>query len=331
MNPIKYFKALSDETRLRLLNLLVHHELSVNEITEILNMGQSRISRHLKILTDCGLLVSRRDGLWVFYSASKEGPGREFTLSISGFLKNDYDLKIDLSRMEWIIEERRKEKKEFFDSIADRWDKMKKEILGNLDITAEILSRIENRESAVDLGCGTGELLLELSRKADKVIGIDQSPKMLEEVKTRFNKNGNNLDLRIGTIEQLPVKDEETDLAVLNMVLHHLTSPFNGIAETNRILKYNSPLIIVDLEKHSNEEMRTLYGHRWLGFSKLEIESWLKKAGFTIKETAEYSVNRNMKVCLYSAVKEKNISNLNQINIKEIYNEHADEERSYGA
>jgi ubiquinone/menaquinone biosynthesis C-methylase UbiE/DNA-binding transcriptional ArsR family regulator len=329
METVKYFKALSDETRLRLLNLLVHHELSVNEITDALNMGQSRISRHLKILTDCNLLVYRRDGLWAFYSASKEGPGREFIISISGFLENDYDLKIDLSRMEWIIEDKRKEKKKFFDSIANRWDRMKKEIMGDLDITPEILSRIEKRESAADLGCGTGELLLELSRKANKVIGIDHSPKMLEEVKTRSSEKGNNLDLRIGTIEQLPVKDEETDLAVLNMVLHHLDSPFNGIAEANRILKYNSPLIIVDLEKHSNEDMRSLYGHRWLGFSKPEIENWLKNAGFTIKETEEYRVNLNMKVCLYYAVKEKNISNLNQINIKEIYNEHADEERSY--
>lgn len=331
MKTVKYFKALSDETRLRLLNLLVHHELSVNEITDILNMGQSRISRHLKILSDCGLLVYRRDGLWVFYSATKEGPGREFIISISGLLKNDFDLKIDLSRMKWIIEERRKEKKEFFDSIANRWDRMKREILGDLDIPAEILSRTGNRGSVADLGCGTGELLLELSEKADKLIGIDQSPKMLEEVKTRFCENGNNLDLRIGTIEQLPAKDEEADFVVLNMVLHHLTSPFNGIAEANRILKYNSPLIIVDLEKHNNEEMRNLYGHRWLGFSKSEIGNWLKKAGFTIRETAEYSVNLNMKVCLYYAFKEKNISNLNQINIKEIYNEHADEKRSYRA
>jgi ArsR family transcriptional regulator len=331
MGITKYFKALSDDTRLRLLNLLVNHELSVNEITDILNMGQSRISRHLKILTDCGLLVSRRDGLWVFYSASKEGPGREFIISISGFLKNDYDLKIDLSRMEWIIEDRLKKKKKFFDSIANRWDRMKKEILGDLDITSEILSRIENIESVVDLGCGTGELLLELSHRAEKVIGIDQSPKMLEEVKTRFSENGNNLDLRIGTIEQLPVKDEEADLVVLNMVLHHLTSPFNGLAEANRILKYNSQLIVIDLEKHKNEEMRSSYGHRWLGFPQPEIKNWLKKAGFTIKETAEYRVNLDMKVCLYLAVKEKNVSNLNQINIKEIYNEHADEERSYRA
>ncbi len=331
MKTTQYFKALSDDTRLRLLNLLVHHELSVNEITEILGMGQSRISRHLKILTDCALLVFRRDGLWVFYSAAKDGPGRKFIDSISGFLKNDYDLKIDLSRLEWMIEERRKEIKEYFDSIADRWDRMKKEILGNLDITAEILSRTNNFTTAVDLGCGTGELLLELSSKGNKVIGIDQSPKMLEEVKTRFSENGNNLDLRIGEIEQLPVKDEEADLAVLNLVLHHLTSPFNGIAEANRILKPNSSLIIADLEKHGNEEMRSSYGHRWLGFAKTEIENWLKNAGFTITGTAEYRVNLNMKVCLYSAVKEKSISNLNQINIKEIYNEHADEERGYRA
>ena len=105
MTLVNYFKALSDKTRLRILNLLLHNELSVNEITSVLKMGQSRISRHLKIMTDCGLLIPRRDGLWVFYKAADRGSSYEFIKMLSNFFENDFDMKIDLSRLGWIIKE----------------------------------------------------------------------------------------------------------------------------------------------------------------------------------------------------------------------------------
>ena len=237
IESVKYFKALSDETRLRILNLLMHHELNVNEITEALAMGQSRISRHLKILTDSGLLESRRDGLWVFYRVAREGEGTEFIGSISGTFKNDPDLRIDLSRLHWIMEEKSRAKTEFFDSIAPEWDSMKKEITGALDITGQVMARYNGEGIAADLGCGTGELLLALAEKAARVIGVDRSPKMLAEVKSRFPGANGRMDLRMGALEHLPMRDGEADTAVINMVLHHLASPFNGIAEANRVLK----------------------------------------------------------------------------------------------
>ncbi len=331
MEAIKYFKALSDKTRLRLLNLLIRHELNVNEITNILGMGQSRISRHLKILTDCGLLSQRRDGLWVFYRAAPEGEGREFINSMENILRKDQDLKIDLSRLEWVIEEFEKNKTKYFDAIAPDWDKLKKNIFGNFNITKEIVSKLDMYHTAADLGCGTGELLAALNNKADKIIGIDKSSKMLEEVKQRLPRGENKYDLRLGKIEHLPMKENEADLAVINMVLHHLPSPFNGIAEANRILKTGGTLIIADIKKHDNEDMRRIYGHRWLGFSDNEIDNWLFNAGFEIKISSQYNVENNMKINLYFAEKIQDIRNLNQINIKEIYYEHEDDKRDYRA
>jgi len=328
IESVKYFKALSDETRLRLLNLLIHFELNVNEITEAMSMGQSRISRHLKILTDSGLLDWRRDGLWVFYRSAREGNGREFINSISATFKNDYDLKIDLSRLLWIIEEKSRAKTEFFDSIAPDWDNIKKDITGSLDITGQVLDRIRSADTAADLGCGTGELLLALSKKARRVIGVDKSPKMLAQLKSRFDDKNGRIDLRIGAIEHLPMKDGEADTAVINMVLHHLPSPFNGIAEANRILKTGGHLYIIDLDKHGSEKMRERYGHRWLGFSRDDMENWLESAGFMINERAGFKGAGGMRIILTHGIKEKNISNLNQINIKEIYNEHEDYKRS---
>lgn len=322
MTLINYFKALSDKTRLRILNLLLQNELSVNEITSVLKMGQSRISRHLKIMTDCGLLISRRDGLWVFYKSADRGRSYEFIKMLSNFFGQDFDMKIDLSRLGWILKEKEKEKAEYFDSIASDWDNIKKNILGDFNITEEIIPRVNKCEIAADLGCGTGELLLSLTEKSEKVIGIDKSPKMLEEVKSRFMEDSSNVDLRVGEIEQLPVRDRETDFAVINMVLHHLSSPFNGIAEANRILKNESLFVIVDLDKHKNEDMRDRFGHRWLGFSKDEMAAWLNKAGFTIKNTLQFKVKHKMKINMYFSIKNQNISNLNQINIKEIYYEH---------
>lgn len=328
IESVKYFKALADDTRLRLLNLLIHYELNVNEITRALAMGQSRISRHLKILTDSGILSFRRDGLWIFYRAASEGEGTNFINSVKKMLLNDYDLKIDLSRLEWIIEEKSREKTEFFNSIASQWDSMKRNITGDLDITGEISSRIKKSGTIADLGCGTGELLLAMNAASRKVIGVDRSPMMLNEVKSRFSNKNGKIDLRIGAIEHLPMKDGEADAAVINMVLHHLASPYEGITESNRILKKGGSLIIVDLEKHSNEEMRAKFGHRWLGFFSEEMENWLINAGFRINENTRFKGAKKMKINLIHAVREREISNVYQIKTKEMNHEHEDYKRN---
>ena len=125
MNSLIFFKSLADETRLRIMNLLLNHELNVNEIVSVMGMGQSRISRHLKILTDSGLLISRRDGLWVFYRAATDGRGGALAGAFKTFIKDDESLSRDLSALDLLLKKREDEKNRFFDSIAGEWDSIK--------------------------------------------------------------------------------------------------------------------------------------------------------------------------------------------------------------
>ena len=303
MHAIVYFKALADATRLRILNLLMRRELNVNEIVTLLGMSQSRISRHLKILTDCGLLKYRRDGLWSFYSSGKDGPGAELLSILSDYLFSDTELSADYERLSSVIEEGYRQKAGFFDSLAPEWDEIKYAILGDFNVSGAIAERIRRCDVAADLGCGTGELLPYIKQKAKKVIGVDKSPKMLELAQRRLNLNG--IELRIGELEPLPMRDNETDAAVINMVLHYLLSPDAAILEAARVVKSGGSLVIVDLDKHQNEQMREKYGHRWLGFKRKNIEHWLSEAGFMLAEFAQFDALNDLKIDLYMSEKRK--------------------------
>jgi ArsR family transcriptional regulator len=282
MKAVNYFKALADETRLRLVHLSLHYELNVNEIVAILGMGQSRISRHLKILTDSQLLTSRRDGLWTFYSTASEGEGFNFIQSIKYLFGTNTIFTEDLAEANRVLEKRRLEETRFFDSIAEDWEKLKNEIIGEVNLSSMILEAVPFSDTIVDMGCGTGDLLAPLREKSRQVIGVDKSPKMLAEAKQRFSNDGKNVDLRIGDLEHLPLGDGEADLAVINMVLHHVLDPLKTFQEAFRILKKGNTFIIVDLLHHHVERMRERYGDRWLGFSITDIKKWLEKSGFSI-------------------------------------------------
>jgi len=303
MHPVAYFKALADITRLRVLNLLMRHELNVNEIVSLMEMSQSRISRHLKILTDCGLLKYRRDGLWSFYSAGKEGGGASLLGCLSDFIFSDRELSEDYERLRGVIEERYRQKAGFFDTLADDWDEIKHAIFGDFNISGAVSERIGRCDVAADLGCGTGELLPYIKQKAKKVIGVDKSPGMLEQAQRNVKLNGRGIELRIGEIEHLPMRDNEADVAVINMVLHHLLSPDAAIAEAARVLKNGGSLVIVDLDKHQNEQMREKYGHRWLGFRRKQVERWLSDAGFIVSEFAQFDAQKGLKIDLYVSEK----------------------------
>jgi len=299
MEAVQFYKALADVTRLRLLNLLLRHELNVNEITAAMGMGQSRISRHLKIMTDCGLLKSRRDGLWAFYGANREGRGGSFNEMFERFVAGDGDLAADYAAMKGVLEEGMKEKTRFFDSIARDWTDIRQSLFGGLNMSQEIAERIHSCGVAADLGCGNGELLPYIRRKAKRVIGVDKSPKMLEEAERRLAVNGRGIELRIGEIEHLPMRDREADAAVINMVLHHLQAPDAGIREAARVLKSGGSLVIVDLDKHQDEELRKKYEHRWLGFSRKSMERWLMAGGLVLSDFAQFDPGNGLKIDLY--------------------------------
>jgi len=295
MKAVNYFKALADETRMRLVHLSLHYELNVNEIVAILGMGQSRISRHLKILTDSQLLTSRRDGLWTFYSADSEGEGYNFIRSIKYLFGTNTVFTEDLAEADRVLEKRRLEETHFFDSIAEDWEKLKKEIIGEANLNSMILEVVPLSDTIVDMGCGTGDLMASLREKARQIIGVDKSPKMLEAAKQRFSNDGKNVDLRIGEMEHLPLGNGEADLAVINMVLHHVLDPVKTFQEAYRVLKKGKNFIIVDLLNHHRERMRERYGDRWLGFSIADIKKWLGKTGFSIGKVDYFELKRGLR------------------------------------
>ncbi len=303
MISITYFKALSDITRIRLFNVLLHFELSVNELVELMGMGQSRISRHLKILTDSGLLECRRDGVWAFYSLNNNDPVLKFSNSIAYLFKAEPVLTEDVNHALKIIDKRKQTTNIFFNSIAFEWDRLKTEILTDFDLNSAILEYIQTGSIVADLGCGTGDLLSHLEQHVSRIIGVDSSSKMLDKAKERFLNNGKHIDLRLGELEHLPIGDREADHVIFSLVLHHLTDPAQAISESRRILQPEGTLIIADFEKHTNEKLRKIYGDRWLGFSKTEVEEWLNNNGFSLNSIQSYDLKKSIKLNIFNSIK----------------------------
>jgi ArsR family transcriptional regulator len=157
---------------------------------------------------------------------------------------------------------------------------------------------------AVDVGCGTGDLIPILLENAEKVIGVDRSQKMLDQAKINLSQNAERISLRLGDLEHLPLSDNEADFAVANMVLHHLSAPIDSINEVFRVLKRKGTFVIVDFLKHSNELMRTKYGDRWLGFEPQEIKKWLIKTDFDIIDSVKFEIQNELKLILFMAKKQ---------------------------
>ena len=298
-----HFKALSDETRLRLVHILLHYELSVNELVSILGMGQSRVSRHLKILTEAGLLTSRRDGLWVFYAAPRAGEEREFLRAVMPFVPADAVMRADLSMAAQILEERARKTRQFFNAIAEDWDELNREVLGAFDLPEAVCAAVpQGCGTAVDLGCGTGAVLSRLLPLARGVIGVDGSARMLELCRRRFSQEDlaeGRVSLRIGELSHLPLRDHEADFACINLVLHHLSAPEEGLREIRRIMAPGGRL--ADFLRHNDETMRSRYGDRWLGFEENELATGLEQAGFAVLDSARQPVGRGLALLLTGA------------------------------
>lgn len=303
MKSLTYFKAMADITRLRLYHLLLHHEMSVNEIVAHMGMGQSRISRHLKILTDCGLLACRRDGVWAFYSAAKEGDGALVADLMASLSKDDPLIQADLVRAEAVIRDRRLRRLKFFNEIAPQWEHLKVDIIGDFDLNEALMADIRPCRMAVDLGCGTGALMTRLAERVETVVGVDSSANMLKEAEARLQALGGGFDLRLGELEHLPMGDGEVELAVISLALHHLDNPRVALKESGRVVAPGGRLLIAEFEQHADESLRDRFGDRWLGFSEGELHAWLAEAGFAPESTRRFPLERGPSVMICQAVR----------------------------
>jgi ArsR family transcriptional regulator len=299
-----WFKALADPTRLRILSLTLSRELNVQELMEVLSMGQSRVSRHLRILTDGGLLACRRDGLWAFYRVPADGAGRRFLDTVAPLLAGEPLLERDRERAARLAAAGRGRSRKFFDALAPEWDRRKAELLGGSELEREVLARLPACAVAADLGCGTGNLLPGLSAKASTVIGVDSSPRMLELARRACSSN-RSVELRLGELEHLPLREAEADAAVLNLVLHHLRLPVEGLREVHRVVRPGGTLVLADLGRHQDPELAERFGDRWPGFAAGELEGWLAEAGFRVMNAGGLPLARGLTARIITARRKK--------------------------
>ena len=279
---LRSFRVLSDEGRVRILRLLEREELSVAELQEILGMGQSRISMQLSQLKQGGFVEVRRSGQKSLYRLVVP-PGidgvltemlRRSTTEIREAAKDDEALRLALGR--------RKDKlRGYFDDLAGRFGR--NYVPGrSWKGLAEVLLRLLPPLVIADLGAGEGTLSLMLAQRAERVIAVDSSEKMVEYGKETASRNGvGNLEYRLGDLEELPLKDEEAEIALLHQSLHHALHPQRAVEEAWRILKPGGRVVILDLLRHGFEEARELYADVWLGFSQVDLSQMLVNAHFS--------------------------------------------------
>jgi ubiquinone/menaquinone biosynthesis C-methylase UbiE/DNA-binding transcriptional ArsR family regulator len=275
-------RALSDATRLRIVALLEKDELSVNELQEVMRMGQSRISTHLGLLQDSGLVQSRREGKRTFYklNATAHGALGEFVqLAIRGAreLPEYAGDQINLKR---ILNRRREQEQVYFNQVAGRFDR----VYGpgrSWQAFGQLLLRILPPLTVADLGSGEGLLSELLARRCRKVIAVDNSEKIVAFGAAKAKKNNlKNLEFRLGDLQNPPVEPESVDLAILSQALHHAEEPVKAIASAYRMLKPGGQVMILDLAKHRFAKAQELYGDRWPGFAESDLHRWLEAAGF---------------------------------------------------
>nr|WP_309397638.1 metalloregulator ArsR/SmtB family transcription factor [Cerasicoccus maritimus] len=275
-------KLLADPTRLRLIQLLRREELSVAELQELLDMGQSRISSHLALLRQGGLLTDRKEGKKTFYSLSEDiGATTERLIDASyEAAKGEPEFAEDAKNLERVLDRRRRASEEYFNQVAGR--------LGrnycpgrSWEAIGHFLLHLTPRIKIADLGAGEGVLSQLLAQRAEAVYCIDNSPRMVEVGTELAAKNGiDNLYYKLGDIETVPLEDNSVELALLSQALHHAEKPSRAIAEAYRILKPGGRLVILDLKEHQFEKAHELYADRWLGFSENTLYHWLKETGF---------------------------------------------------
>ena len=307
MEIIRQFKALSDPTRLRLIHILNRYELNVNEIVSIVDMIQSGVSRHLKILLESGLVNSRKQGSYIYYSANQTQENNALIDYVCSFARKEQILTQDLQKARQSIEIRKDRTRRFFSTMAPQWDRLKKEVLGELDLNSIIRNEIQGATITADLGCGTGEMLADLSQSMDfnreyRLIGVDSSPEMLEQARIRLS-SAPGIELRLGELENLPMRDQEVDGVILSMVLFHIIEPIKAIHEVARVLKPGGRFLLADFKRHDNEQIKKIIGGAWLGFSKAQINAWLESAGLMIHDFHSFKVKHRLSIQLFIAQK----------------------------
>jgi len=286
INFLKIFKSLADEMRLRIIRILLRGSFHVNEILYIVNGKQSNISHHLKILQESDLVSNKKEGSLIYYKINDFINDKNLFKIIDTIHSEESSIPCyieDLKRLDSILNKRKKNAEEFFNTIGKNLDKLQTELFNEIYKTEEILDFFDgNLENILDIGCGTGRNLPLLAKYADKVIGLDLSPIMLQLSDHICKTNDLNYELKQGDIHKLPFETGSINGIFLNMVLHHISDPLNSLKEISRILKNKGKIVLIELLSHQDEKFRENYGDLWLGFTEDEIKNWLNLSDIKI-------------------------------------------------
>jgi SAM-dependent methyltransferase len=288
-DPVLGLRALADSTRLAVARLLAEGAFNVGELQEVLGSGQSTVSHHLKILADAGLLNCRREGRLAYYQWEASLPPplealrsfvKQFAPTLDGQAKQ---------RLHRVFESRAERTRQYFNGPSAEALASERSTVTGVDVIGPLVAYVAAGATVVDLGTGAGRLLGPLRDRAGRVIGIDASPRMLERAGKLAQERGwSEIDLRLGSLEHLPLRDGEVDVAVAHLVLHHAAQPETALAEAFRALRPGGQLVVGDFLPHDQEWMREELADHWLGFPPEAFSRMLVEVGFAQVEIARY-------------------------------------------
>ena len=279
---LDHLSALADTTRSRILLLLDRHELTVSELCGIVQLPQSTVSRHLKALADSGWIAARAEGTSNLYAMTRDDldpSARRLWVLVREQVGSTPGAAQDQRRVQTVLAERRTKSQEFFSSSAGQWDRMRDELFGDRFHLTALTAFADPEWIAGDLGCGTGQMTAALAPFVKRVVAVDASAAMLQAAKKRLH-GVDNIELRRGEMEALPIDDARLDAATMALVLHHLPEPEVAMAEVARVLKPGGRALILDMQPHDRESYRHQMGHVWLGFSDDHVRRILGGSGF---------------------------------------------------
>ncbi len=282
---LRALRAAGEPTRLKILAVLSRSELTVTELCRVLGQTQPRVSRHLRLLCDAGLLDRHSQGTSAFYRPSRSGNGRKLFDAVLPLINQDQpSLRTELDRLAEIRAERAEAAASYFEKIAGDWQQMRRLHVGDAEVEAAMLEAggATPVRSLLDVGTGTGRVLELFADRIENGLGIDLSRQMLNLARSRLEQLGlAHCAVRHGNVYNLDLPAGSIDLAVLHHVLHFLDDPAQAVAEAARTLRPGGRLIVVDFAAHSYESMRSDYAHHWLGFTDADVGDWCALAGLT--------------------------------------------------
>ena len=302
-------RAAAEPSRLRLLALCAHAELTVSELVQILGQSQPRVSRHLKLLCEAGLLDRFREGTWAFYRLSEKGRCVELARVLIDLIpEDDATLALDLQRLEAVKKANSDRAAEYFRRSAEGWDKIRSLHIAEdaVETALRDLFPPAGMKDFLDIGTGTGRILELFGPRVERGVGIDMSREMLAVARANLQKADlRNCQIRQGDMYQLPFSDESFDGVVIHQVLHFAEDPAEAIAEAGRALRPGGKLVVVDFAPHNLEMLRDAHAHRRLGFADSEVTRWFELAGLSPDETVTLE-GEPLTVCLWSATRAAN-------------------------